>query len=132
MNIVDTSLWIEFFAGKALDISIINAIRKTDELYVPVICLYEVRKKFINDYDIKKADLAVDIMKIGKVIDVDSEIAVLASDVSKQYKLPLADSIIYATAKIYNAEIYTQDKHFENLEHVHYFEPPPESSSVKA
>ena len=40
---------------------------------------------------------------------------------SKQHKLPTADSIIYATAKIYNAEIYTQDKHFESLENVHYF-----------
>ena len=121
MNIVDTSLWIEYFAGTKLDVSIINTIKKNDELYVPVICLYEVRKKFINDNDITKADLAVDIMKIGKVIDVDSEIAILASDISNTYKLPMADSIIYATAKLYNAEIYTQDKHFENLEHVHYF-----------
>jgi predicted nucleic acid-binding protein len=122
MNIVDTSLWIEFFAGTKLDISIINAVKKTDKLYVPVICLYEVRKKFVNDNDSEKADLAVNIMKIGRVIDMDSEIAVLASDISKQYKLPMADSIIYATAKIYNAEIYTQDKHFENLEQVHFFE----------
>jgi len=122
MNIVDTSLWIEFFAGTELDISIINAIKKTNELYVPVICLYEARKKFINDNDIEKANLAVDIMKIGKVVDMNSEIAVLASGVSKKFKLPMADSIIYATAKIYNAEIYTQDRHFENLEQVHYFE----------
>jgi len=121
MKIVDTSLWIEFFAGTELDESILNAIKQKDELYVPVICLYEVRKKFINDNDFAKADLAVEIMKIGKIIDVDSEVAVLASNVSKQFKLPMADSIIYATAKIYNAEIYTQDKHFENLENVHYF-----------
>jgi predicted nucleic acid-binding protein len=121
MNIIDTSLWIEFFAGTELDLSIINAIKKKDELCVPVICLYEVRKKFLNDNDINKADLAVDIMKIGKVIDMNSEIAVLASDISKQHKLPMADSIIYATAKIYNAKIYTQDKHFENLKQVHYF-----------
>ncbi|MDR2594913.1 MAG: type II toxin-antitoxin system VapC family toxin [Fibromonadaceae bacterium] len=121
MKIVDTSLWIEFFAGTELDESILNAIKKKDELYVPVICLYEVRKKFVNDNDIEKADLAVEIMKIGKIIDVDSEVAVLASSVSKQFKLPMADSIIYATAKIYNAEIYTQDRHFENLENVHYF-----------
>ena len=121
MNIVDTSLWIEFFAGTELDESILNAIKKIDELYVPVICLYEVRKKFVNDNDVEKADLAVEIMKIGKVIDIDPEIAILASSLSKQYKLPMADSIIYATAKIYNAEIYTQDKHFENLENTHYF-----------
>ena len=122
MNIIDTSLWIEFFAGTKLDTSIITAIKKIDELYVPAICLYEVRKKFLNDNDIEKADLAVDIMKIGKVINIDSDIAVLASDVSRHYKLPMADSIIYATAKIYNAEIFTQDKHFENMEQVYYFE----------
>ena len=121
MNIIDSSLWIEFFAGIELDISIINAIKKTNELCVPVICLYEVRKKFVNDNDIEKADLAVEIMSIGKVINMNSEIAILASNISKQYRLPLADSIIYATAKIYEAEIYTQDKHFENLEQVHYF-----------
>jgi len=122
MNIVDSSLWIEFFAGTKLDISIIDVIRKTNELYVPAICLYEVHKKFINDNDVKKADLAMDIMKIGNVIDMDSKIAVLASNVSRQYKLPMADSIIYATAQIYNAEIYTQDKHFKDLKQVRYFE----------
>ena len=68
-----------------------------------------------------KANLAIDIMKIGKIVDIDSEIAMLASTISNQYKLPMADSLIYATAKIFKAEIYTQDKHFENLEHVHYF-----------
>jgi len=122
MNIVDSSLWIEFFAGTKLDISIIDVIRKTNALYVPAICLYEVHKKFINDNDIEKADLAVDIMKIGNVIDINSEIAVFASNISKQYKLPMADSIIYATAKIHNAEIYTQDKHFKDLKQVRYFE----------
>jgi predicted nucleic acid-binding protein len=121
MKIVDTSLWIAFFAGTKLDISIMDAIKGKDELCVPVICLYEVRKKFLNDGDIEKANLAVDIMRVGKVIDIDSEIAVLASDMSKRYRLPMADSIIYATAKIFCAEIYTQDKHFENLDQVHYF-----------
>jgi len=55
------------------------------------------------------------------VIDIDSEIALLASDISKQHKLPMADSIIYATAVLWDAELYTQDKHFENLDRVHYF-----------
>ena len=124
MNIVDTSLWIEFFAGTKLDTSILNTIKNKNALYVPVICLYEVRKKFLNDNDSVKANLAVDIMRIGKVISVDSEIATLASDVSKQYKLPMADSIIYATARIHGAEIYTQDRHFDGLENVRYFAKP--------
>jgi len=121
MNIIDTSLWIDFFAGTPLDESIINALSNNNELYVPVICLYEVKKKFLNDNDVVKAVTAIDIMKKGMVISIDSEIALLASDISKQHKLPMADSIIYATAVLRNAELYTQDKHFENLKRVHYF-----------
>jgi predicted nucleic acid-binding protein len=121
MNIIDTSLWIEFFAGNPLDDSIVNAIGNSDEMYVPSICLYEVRKKFLNDNDPDTALAVIDIMKNGKVINLDSEIALLASDMSKQHKLPMADSIIYATAALCGAELYTQDKHFENLDRVHYF-----------
>jgi len=121
MNIIDTSLWIEFFAGTPLDESIVNAIGNSDEMYVPSICLYEVRKKFLNDNDPDTAVAVIDIMKNSIVINLDSEIALLASDIGKQHRLPMADSIIYATAELYNAEIYTQDKHFENLDHVHYF-----------
>jgi len=121
MIIIDTSLWIEFFAGTPLDESIVNALLNNEELYVPTICLYEVKKKFINDNDYPKAVTAIDIMKEGIVINIDSEIALLASDIGKQHKLPMADSIIYATAVLWDAELYTQDKHFENLDRVHYF-----------
>jgi len=122
MNIIDTSLWIEYFAGTPLDESIVvNAIGNSDEMYVPSICLYEVRKKFLNDNDPDTAVAVIDIMKNSIVINLDSEIALLASDMSKQHRLPMADSIIFATAELYNAEIYTQDKHFENLDRVHYF-----------
>jgi predicted nucleic acid-binding protein len=121
MIIIDTSLWIEFFAGTPLDKSILKALSNNDELYVPTICLYEVKKKFLVDNDAVKAVTAIDIMRKGTVISIDSEIALLASDISKQHKLPMADSIIYATTILWNAELYTQDKHFQNLDRVHYF-----------
>jgi predicted nucleic acid-binding protein len=90
-------------------------------MFVPSICLYEVRKKFLNDNDPDTAVAVIDIMKNSIVINLDSEIALLASDMGKQYKLPMADSIIYATAVMCDAELYTQDKHFENLKRVRYF-----------
>jgi predicted nucleic acid-binding protein len=85
-----------------------------------------VRKKFLNDNDLDTAVAAIDIMKNSTVINLDSEIALLAADMSKQHKLPMADGIIYATAELYDAEVYTSnlrfaDKHFENLDRVHYF-----------
>ena len=121
MNIVDSSLWIEYFLENDIDQSIIDTIKDTDNLYVPVISLYEVYKKFLSIGDSERANVAIDIMQNATVIGINPQLAILAAQLGKQHKLPMADSIIYATAVLRDAEIYTQDKHFENLDRVHYF-----------
>jgi len=121
MNIVDSSLWVEYFLENDIDQSIIDTIKDTDNLYIPVISLYEVYKKFLSIGDSEKANTAVTIMQNAEVIGINPQLAVLAAQLGKQYKLPMADSIIYATAVLWDAELYTQDKHFENLARVHYF-----------
>ena len=85
------------------------------------ISLYEVYKKFLSIGDSERANIAVAIMQNATVIGINPQLAVLAAQLGKQHKLPMADSIIYATAELYDAEIYTQDKHFENMARVHYF-----------
>jgi predicted nucleic acid-binding protein len=121
MNIVDSSLWIEYFLENGIDQSIIDAINDTGNLCVPVISLYEVYKKFLSIGNSERANIAVDIMQNATVIGINPQLAVLAAQLGKQHRLPMADSIIYATAELYDAEIYTQDKHFENLDRVRYF-----------
>jgi len=121
MNIVDSSLWVEYFLENDIDQSVIDIIKDTDNLYIPVISLYEVYKKFLSIGDSEKANIAVTIMQNADVIDINPQLAVLAAQLGKQYKLPMADSIIYAAAVLWDAELYTQDKHFENLDRVHYF-----------
>jgi len=121
MNIIDSSLWVEYFLENDIDQSIIDIIRDTDNLCIPVICLYEVYKKFLTIGDVEKANIAVAIMQNAAVIEMNPQLAILAAQLGKQHKLPMADSIIYATAVLYNSEIYSQDKHFEQLERVHYF-----------
>ena len=121
MNIVDSSLWVEYFLENNIDQTVIDTVKDTDNLSVPVISLYEVYKKFLSIGDNKKAQIAVDIMQNASVIGINPELAILAAQLGKQHKLPMADSIIYATAVLHNAELYTQDAHFENLDRVHYF-----------
>jgi len=121
MNIVDSSLWIEYFLENDIDQSIIDTIKDTDNLYIPVISLYEVYKKFLSIGNSEKANTAVAIMQNVAVIGINPQLAVLAAQLGKQHTLPMADSIIYATAVLWDAELYTQDKHFENLNRVHYF-----------
>ena len=63
MNVVDSSLWIEYFLEHDIGRVIIDTIKEASKLYVPSICLYEVYKKFLSVNDIEKANLAVDIMQ---------------------------------------------------------------------
>jgi predicted nucleic acid-binding protein len=120
MNIIDSSLWLEYFSG-TLKGSIVDMIEDSVNQYVPSICIYEVFKRMLIDKNESAALSSTSFMQNATVISITPEIAILAAKLGKQYKLPMADSIIYATAKIYNAEIYTQDSHFEGLENIYYF-----------
>lgn len=63
---------------------------------------------------------AIAMMRQGKVVDLDSSLSIHAAQLGLQYKLPLADSIIMATAQIYSAIVWTQDNDFEGLPDVRY------------
>jgi len=122
MNIVDSSCWLEFFAGSNVGEKVAPIIEELESLIVPVITIYEVFKKLLQEVDEDKAIMAIAHMKLGKVIDLDSDLAINAAKIGKEKQLALADSIIYATAKKHNCVLWTQDKHFKELENVMYFE----------
>ena len=121
MNIIDSSLWLEYFSGTLKNNLIIDMIEDSANQYVPSICIYEVYKRMLIDKDEIVALSSTSFMQNAVVVSITPKIAILAAKLGKEYRLPMADSIIYATAKIYDAEVYTQDRHFENLERVFYF-----------
>ena len=121
MNLVDSSCWLEYFAGSSVGEEVASAIEDIENLLVPTIVLYEVFKKLLAELDEDRALFAVAHMKQGHVIDLDSDLAIYSASVGKEYKLALADSIIYATSKKYDATLWTQDKHFQGLSSVKYF-----------
>ena len=121
MNIVDTSGWLEFFAGTTSSKNFEKAIQDTNNLLVPTICTYEVFKKILIEVGEDEAIKAVGHMRIGKIIELDFELSVLAAKISKEKKLPMADSIIYACCQKYKATLFTQDNDFENLPNVKYY-----------
>lgn len=122
MNIVDSSCWLEYFAGSRVGDEVSSVIEDTDHLLVPSIIVYEVFKKLILELDEDKALYAVAHMKQGHVVNLDSDLAIYAAKIGKDNKLAMADSIIYAITRKYNAVLWTQDKHFKDLKSVKYFE----------
>jgi predicted nucleic acid-binding protein len=120
MNVVDSSGWLEYLAdGPNADV-FGPAIEDTACLVVPSISVYEVFKRVLQQRGEGDALLAVALMMQGRVVPLDSELALAAAKLSVEAKLPMADSVILATARAFDAVLWTQDGDFDGLEGVRY------------
>jgi len=122
MNLVDSSGWLEYFADGPNADKFVKPLGNIETVIVPTICLYEVFKVVLRETGEDQALQAIALMKQGQIIDLTSEIAIRAAKISHDKKLPMADSIILATAEHYQAVIWTQDADFRNEKSVKYFE----------
>jgi predicted nucleic acid-binding protein len=111
---------LEYFADGPNASFFEAAIEATDELVVPTISLYEVFKRVLQQRGEGKALEAAALLMQGQLIDLDSRLALSAAKLSKELGLPMADSIILATARAAGAILWTQDAHFRDLEDVRY------------
>ena len=126
MNVVDTSGWLAyFFAGPNAEY-FTDPIEDTENLVVPVVCLYEVFKKVNLVGDEAKALRAIAQMKQGRVVELTEEVALRAALISIRHRLPMADSLIYATAQLEGAAVWTQDTDFKGLAGVNFREARPD------
>jgi len=124
MNVVDSSGWLEYFAEGPNADFFASAIETKRDLLIPVISIYEVFKRVLQQKGEDDALQAVAQMLQGQVIDLDTTLALQAAKTSAESRLPMADSIILTTARAYKALLWTQDEHFEGLEGVRYIEKP--------
>lgn len=120
MNVVDSSAWLEYFADGPNASFFSQAIEQVDSLVVPSLSLFEVFKRVLQQRDESHAFRAVAVMQQGAVVDLDASLALSAARMSVEMKLPMADSVILATARHFNATLWTQDADFQGLESVRY------------
>ena len=121
MNVVDSSAWLSYFAGDNNAEEFAAAIEDVEKLLVPSITLIEVFKCIVRQRDENSALQGIAHMEQGKVVPLDSSLAIDAAVFGLKYKLPLADSIIYATGNKFSAVVWTQDADFKALPNVKYF-----------
>ena len=115
MNVVDSSVWIAYFRDEKHAEDFAEPIEDRRRLLGPSSTLHEVFRFMYRNLDEAAALKAVAHMNQGSVVPLDSALAIDAAGYAVQLKLPLADSIIYATAKQHNAKIWTRDADFEGL-----------------
>jgi toxin FitB len=121
VNLVDSSGWLEYFTDGINASQFSSAIENSEKLLVSVVNIFEVYKKILTARDEHAAMLAVSLMQQAKVIPLTADISIHAASISVQYKIPMADSLVYATARAHNAVVWTQDADFENLPNVKFF-----------
>ncbi len=124
MNVVDSSGWLEYFADGPNADFFAPPIENVAELIVPSISIYEVFKRVLQQRGEGDALQAVAAMEQGMVVDLDTTIALSAAKISLELKLPMADSVILATVRKYNATLWTQDSDFREIAGVRYVEKP--------
>jgi predicted nucleic acid-binding protein len=121
MNIVDSSGWLEYFTGGPNSEHFLSPLQDSPSLIVPVITIYEVFKVVLRETGENEALQSIAAMQKGTVVDLTISIAMKAAKLSLKHNLPMADSIILATANAYKCTIWTLDSDFENLPEVNYF-----------
>jgi predicted nucleic acid-binding protein len=122
MNVVDSSGWLEYFADGTNADFFANAIENIEVLIVPVISIYEVFKRVYQQRGEGDALQSAAMMEQGKVVELDTTLALSAAKISLDLKIPMADSIILATARSYEAIVWTQDEDFKGIAGVEYIE----------
>lgn len=122
MNLVDSCGWLEYFADGPNADFYAPPLENTGYLLVPTICLLEVFKRLLQQRGEDAALKAAAAMHQGLMVPLDANLALSAARISIDLQMPLADSVILATAHAFRGVIWTQDAHFKGLDGVRYTE----------
>ncbi len=124
MNVVDSSAWLEYFADGPNARHFARPIEHISDLLVPSISVLEVFRCILRQRNEDSALQAAAAMQRGTIIDLNVAIATTAAKLGVDLKLPLADSVMLATARLYSATLWTQDSDFAGIEGVKFFAKP--------
>ena len=124
MNVVDSSGWIEFFRAGANGPVFKPIIEDRARLLIPTIALFEVHRVLSRSLPADLVDRCLDVMRLGRVLDLTDARAIAASHIAAQHKLAMADAAMYAIALEFGASFWTQDVDYQGLPGVRYQAKP--------
>jgi predicted nucleic acid-binding protein len=122
VDLIDSCGWLEYFTdGPNVDFFSAPILAQS-KIIVPTIVIYELWKKIVRE---QGEEIAIEItaqLKRFDIVPLDESLSISAAKISLEHKLPMADSIIYATAQKHKAVLWTQDADFKDFTDVKYIE----------
>jgi predicted nucleic acid-binding protein len=120
VNVVDSSGWLEYLAGGPNAAFFAPAVEATADLLVPTLSIFEVFKRVLAQRDESLALQTIALMYQGRIVELSAPLAIDAARLSRREALPMADSIMLATARAFGATLWTQDADFQSIPDVRY------------
>jgi len=120
VNVVDSSGWLEYFADGPNARFFAAPLQEVNRLIVPTLSVLEVFKRVLRQRGEDAALRAAAAMQQGETADLTLRVALEAARLGHELKLPLADSVMLATARLHRAILWTQDADFRGLDGVKY------------
>jgi predicted nucleic acid-binding protein len=124
MNVVDSSGWMEYLQDTPRADFFAAAIEDRNHLLVPTIALFEVHRVLSRSLNADLVNRCLDVMRLGRVLDLTDARAVAAAQIAARHKLAMADAAMYAMAREFGATCWTQDVDYQGLDGVRY-QPKP-------
>jgi predicted nucleic acid-binding protein len=121
VKVVDSSGWIEFFTDGPLASQFEPHLADPSRVITPTIVLYEVYKLIRRERGEEAGLVAAAAMERTRLAPLTETVALTAADLSLEHRLAMADAIVYATARLEEAEVVTADVDFRDLPGVLYF-----------
>jgi len=120
MNVVDSCGWLEYFADGPNAGFFAKPLEDPKRLVVPTLTILEVFQRVLTERGEATAIEAAAAMYKGRVVDLDASLVLNAARLGVELKLPLAPSVILATAQANKAMVWTQDDVFKDVAGVKY------------
>lgn len=119
-TVVDTSAWIEWFIGSPTADELTPLLPEPQDWIVPTIVQLELAKWLTREVGEDSADEVIAFSSTCHVVPLNTQIALLASEMTREHKLATADAIVFATAQSLRGGLITCDAHFQNLPNTQY------------
>jgi predicted nucleic acid-binding protein len=120
-RVYDTRFFVEYFYSpdKELVRKLKEEFRSKNEKMVSALTIHEFHRVVLKTKGKEVALLrSSTIQRDFQVIDIDYSIAVKSAELRAKHQIPMADSVIAATAQIKECQLFSDDAHFKNIENL--------------
>ena len=120
-RLYDTCFFAESFytSDPQLAKKLKEEFRSVKKKLVSSLTIHEIHRVVLKKEGKEVATLRSSTIRMDfQVIDVDYTIAVKSAELRNKHQMPMADSVIAATAQIQGCPLFSDDAHFKNIENL--------------